>query len=315
MCFLCVTLCNKSIVSMSTRQKLQNKAYIPERWETVNCPVCNSNEFKRWEKFGNKMQYTYVLCKKCKLVYLNPRPVYDETFVFDAYEFYADDDDRYIFTDDFYNTQTSFEKQEVIEICKFDTHRANLLDVGCAAGKFLFRAKPFFKKVIGLEVSSRMAELVRDKLNINVLTDKFEDVIYHEKFSCINISHVIEHFPYPHVWLQKAKSLLEEDGILVISVPNMFSLDRLVKRFVKKIGLFKNAWAPWRTPDHLFEPTVKAMKFLINNEGFMIIDYYSYSRKKMNVNSLSGRIYHRFFRFGSNLKFILKLNKSNNEGL
>ena len=294
---------------MSTRQKLQNKAYIPEKWETVKCPVCNSNDFKEWEKFGDKMQYTYVLCKKCRLVYLNPRPLYDETFVFDAYEFYADDDDRYNIDDNFYNIKTTFEKHEVQEVCKYDTHRSHLLDVGSAAGKFLFRAKPFYNKVTGLEVSSRMAELVKVKLNINVLTDKFEDINTEEKFSCVNMSHVIEHYPYPHVWLQKAKSLLEEDGILVISVPNMFSLDRLVKHVTKKLGLFKNAWESWRTPDHLFEPTAPAMKFLFKSEGFQTIDYYSYSRKKMNINSLLGRIYHRFFRFGSNLKFILKYQK------
>jgi len=294
---------------MSTRQKLQNKAYIPEKWESVNCPVCNSNEFKEWEKFGDKMQYTYVLCKNCRLVYLNPRPLYNEAFVFDAYEFYADDDDRYDITDDFYNLKTNFEKQEIKEICKYDTHRAHLLDVGSAAGKFLFRAKPFYQKVTGLEVSLRMAELVKARLNINVFTHKFEDTTSEEKFSCINMSHVIEHYPFPHLWLQKAKELLESDGILVVSVPNMFSLDRLIKHVVKKLRLFKNAWEPWRTPDHLFEPTINAMKFLFKSEGYLIIDYHSYSRKKMNVNSLPGRIYHRFFRFGSNLKFIVKPKK------
>ncbi len=255
------------------------------------------------------MQYTYVLCKKCKLVYLNPRPLYNEAFVFDAYEFYAENDERYNITDDFYNTKTTFEKQEAQEVCKYDERRTNLLDVGSAAGKFLFRAMPFYKKVTGLEVSSRMAELVKSRLNINVLTDKFENVTPNEKFSCINMSHVIEHYPFPHNWLQKAKTLLEDDGILVVSVPNMFSLDRLVKRFVKKIGLFKNAWESWRTPDHLFEPTINAMNYLFKSEGFKIIDYYTYSRKKMNINSFTGRIYHRYFRLGSNLKFIVKPQK------
>ena len=294
---------------MSTRQKLQNKAYIPEKWEHVICPVCRGNDYKEWEKFGDTMQYTYVLCKNCRLVYLNPRPLYDDAFVFDAYEFYADEDNRYNIKDDFYNTTTDFEKREVVEICKFDTKRTHLLDVGCAAGKFLFRAKPHYKKVTGLEVSSRMAELVRAKLYIDVLTDKFEDLTTDEKFSSINISHVIEHFPFPHVWLQKAKTLLDKDGILVICVPNMFSLDRSVKRVVKKMGLFKNTWESWRTPDHLFEPTVRAMKYLFKSEGFNIIDHYSYSRKKMNVDSWAGRVYHRFFRFGSNLKFIVKPEK------
>jgi len=294
---------------MSTRQKLQNKAYIPEKWENVNCPVCHENDYKIWEKFGNDLQYTYVLCKNCKLVYLNPRPLYNDAFVYDAYEFYAENDDRYNISEDFYETQTDFEEREAAQICKYDTNKTHLLDVGCATGKFLFRAKPIYKKTTGLEVSSRMAEMVSNKLNINVITDKFESAQFNERFSCINISHVIEHYPYPHIWLQKAKEMLMDEGILVISVPNMFSLDRLVKLCVKKIGLFKNTWKSWRTPDHLFEPTVKSMLYLFNNNGYYIVDYYSYSRKKNTDSSWFGRIYHRKFRLGSNLKFVVKPKK------
>lgn len=298
---------------MSTRQKLQNKAYIPEKWEKVTCPVCDGNDYKTWEKFGDTLQYTYVLCKNCKLVYLNPRPLYNEAFVYDAYEFYAENDNRYNISENFYETQTEFEKREISEICKYDNQLSHLLDVGCAAGKFLYRAKPIYSKVTGLEVSSRMATMVSNKLKIPVVTDKFEEAQFENKFSCINISHVIEHYPYPHLWLKKAKDLLENNGILVICVPNMFSLDRLVKLCVKKIGLFKNTWESWRTPDHLFEPTVSSMRYLFKSEGYQIVDYYSYSRKKNTNNSWFYRIYHRKFRLGSNLKFILNLNEMNTE--
>jgi len=291
---------------MSTRQKLLDKAYIPDKWEDVSCPVCNSNQRIRWERFGDKLQYTYVLCKKCHLVYLNPRPVYDDNFVMDAYEFYAENDKRYLITDDYYNKNTDFEAWEAELITYYDKARTHLLEIGTATGKFIFRAKPLFKKITGIDVSKRMAKMVKENLDIDVITEKFENYTTQEKYSCINMSHVLEHYPMPHIWLRKAKEIMEKDGILVISVPNMFSLDRLVKNLIKRLGLFINKWESWRTPDHLFEPTVKSMKYLINTEGFVIVDYFSYSRNKREIDKGFGKIYHRKFRLGSNLKFIVK---------
>ncbi len=291
---------------MSTRQKLLEKAYKPDKWEEVNCPVCHNNHFYKWERFGDKLQYTYVLCKKCHLVYLNPRPVYDDTFIFDAYEFYAENDKRYELTDGYYLTQTDFEAWETEIIAQYDKKRTHLLEIGTATGKFIYRAKTLYPKITGIDVSKRMAKLVKENLDIDVVTEKFEYFSTQDKFSCINMSHVLEHYPYPHKWLQKAKEILDADGILVISVPNMFSLDRIVKNLIKRMRLFINKWESWRTPDHLFEPTVKSMKFLLKAEGFQIIDYFSYSRNKREINKGFGKIYHRIFRLGSNLKFIVK---------
>jgi hypothetical protein len=75
---------------MSTKQKLENKAYIPKAWEDVACPICNSTDKQIYERFGNEWQYSYVLCHSCQLVYLSPRPKYDDEFISDAYEYYAD---------------------------------------------------------------------------------------------------------------------------------------------------------------------------------------------------------------------------------
>jgi len=294
---------------MSTRQKLEKKAYIPKAWEEVDCPFCQSNDFRKLETFGNDNQYTHVLCKNCRLVYLNPRPLYDDEFIHDAYEFYADNDARYAIGDDFYERESRFEKIEVEEIIKHDLKRTALLDIGCAVGKFLFRAQAHYTNCIGLDVSSRMAAMVKEKLNITVMVGKFEHLNFDKKFSCINMSHVLEHYPSPALWLEKAKTLLEPEGVLIISVPHMFSADRIVKRFVKKVGLAKNSWESWRTPDHLFEPTIPAMLWFLKNHGFELIDFYTYSRKKLRTDSILGKLYHKKLKLGSNMKFILKAQK------
>src|SRR5664279_2761226 len=62
--------------------------YIPNAWEKVPCPFCGSTEFSIYERFGSELQFTYVLCGHCTLVYQSPRPKYDQHFIDSAYASY-----------------------------------------------------------------------------------------------------------------------------------------------------------------------------------------------------------------------------------
>ena len=48
-------------------------------------------------------------------------------------------------------------KKEVENLLKYDKKRTNVLDIGSAMGTFLYAAKPYYKKLIGLDVSEKMA--------------------------------------------------------------------------------------------------------------------------------------------------------------
>jgi SAM-dependent methyltransferase len=292
---------------LSTKQQLENISYIPKEWETVLCPVCCSSDSRLWERYGNEWQYTYVLCNSCHMVYQNPRPKYDANFVYDAYEFYASDEETEFQADPvkYYEVNGSGYKNDLRDILIYDKKRTAFLDVGCYLGSLLYYAKPYYKQVFGVEISTIMAKLAERALNVRVFTDKFENLNTNVKFSCISLSHVIEHIPNPHQWLQKAKQILDDDGIIVISVPNMFSLTRLIKLFYKRIGIRKGKWESWRTPDHLFEPTIKGMARLFELNDLQVINFYTYSRSDHKFMS---HLIHKKLYFGSNLRFIVKSN-------
>lgn len=292
---------------MATKQKLENKPYQPHEWETVSCPVCGSGEKVEYEKFGDEWQYTYVLCQSCELVYQSPRPKYDETFIYNAYEFYADDEDQFDSSGENFMGQTKEDyEKEVAELLQFDKIRSGILDVGCATGDFLSVAQKYYDEIDGLDVSGRMAALVKKRLGTDIFTSSFDALKTDKQFSCIRMSHVIEHIPDPHDWLQKAKNMLTKEGILVINVPNMFSADRKFKLLLKKAGLRKGKWEPWRTPDHLFEPTVPAMLQLFQMNDFKVLVYYTYSRKDITASSGLAQLYQRKWHMGSNLRFYLQ---------
>ena len=283
---------------------MNREPYIPEAWEEVDCMFCDSADKKLYHRYGNDLQFTYVLCNNCSLVYQSPRPRYDKAFIEAAYG-------RYFMFDPGYQYQTKAKKifnEELIEISKYDTRQESILDVGSAMGDFLNVAQEYYPLVEGVDVSEQMASFVKKNMDADVHLDKYENLSINKKYTCIHMSHVIEHIPNPVDWLEKSKELLADEGVLVIAVPNMFSLSRLFKLFLKRVGLRKGKWKDsWRTPDHLFEPTVKSMKKFVTENGYQILDYYSYSRKNMTARGGVAFLFNRWMYLGSNLRFYLRV--------
>lgn len=277
--------------------------YEPKEWEEVNCPYCNSNDHKLYEKFGDRLQYTYVTCNKCSLVYHNPRPRYNKDFLEAAYEKYFVFDPNYE-----YKEKDLWEfREEVNEIVQFDKKRSAILDVGSCMGDFMKVALDKYENVAGVEIAESMASFTEKKLGVKIIRKQFQDIKSDQKYSCIHMSHVLEHIPNPNEWMQNAAHLLEENGILVICVPNILSIGREIKIFLKRIGLRVGKWKEsWRTPDHLFEPAIKSMKFLCKRNGYEILDYYTYSRTDPISKKWLSKLMQRKLKIGSNLRFYLR---------
>lgn len=290
----------------------QNKEYVPHKIEHVSCPFCGGKIHTPHEDFGHKLQFSYVQCGHCSLVYLNPRPAYDEEYLKTAYDAYSDtnyhvthggelnEDERGV-VDDWKKMIALFEK--VLG------RKGRILEVGCATGLFLLAAKEMGWETYGIDISVPMIEHM-----VNVQKIEGQAGQYHEmmgltdkgKFDVIFSSHVIEHIPVPNIWMDKFKDELVDDGILCLQVPNQYSPERVFKRFLKKLKLKRENWEKWRTPDHLYEPHHKSMRYLIEKHGFKIHSYETYSRKDIMNEKFVSKIRHRWLKVGSNLRYILR---------
>ena len=278
------------------------KDYTPHAWESVNCPFCNSNKREHYEKFGPKLQYTYVRCLECGLIYQNPRAKYDETFLKDAYEVYEGYFPDYVFSE---KTLNGWDK-ELKEILKFDKNRTGILDIGPAMGDFLKVSQNYYKCCAGVELAENMAGFIESELKLKVYVGSYSDIDFNEKYSCVHMSHVLEHIPNPKDWLYKTKQILEDEGVLALSIPNMYSLPRRFHLFFKRLGLKKGYWKDSsRTPDHIFEPTIPSMLKFISDNGYKVLEYYTYSRSDMDSSRMFSKIYNRKLKWGSNLRFFL----------
>ena len=257
------------------------------------------------------MQYTFVECLDCSLIYSSPRPKYDQDYIDSCYATYQYFEDATL--DDLNSIHTSglsmFEK-EIKQLIRFDKLRSNVLDIGSGMGTFLFAAKPYYQKLTGLDVSENMANFVREKVGVNVLLEQFQDHESEEPYSLIHMSHVIEHVPNPNEWMQHAHKLLHPQGILVINVPNKMCYSNVMQHWFYRLGLkkqYSSSWKdPTRTPDHLYEPTIKSFLKLIDQNNFKVLEYYTYSRKDpVSDGSFLSRFVNRTLKIGTNLSFIV----------
>ncbi len=291
--------------------------YFPDKWDTVHCPFCDGDNYAVYEKFGSELQYTYVLCRQCGLVYCNPRPAYNQHFIDAAYASYYQYADN-ISVDDLHSINESSAEMfahEVKHLISYDAARTGVLDIGSGMGTFLLAAKKYYpNNIAGLDVSVKMASFVKENIGVPVHITQYEEYFPEVKYSLIHMSHVLEHVPNPNEWISHSRALLEPGGILVINVPNKFGIGNRMQHLFYKTGVkkqFANDWAdPSRTPDHLFEPTIKSMKYLLAKHRFEILEYYTYSRRDPVSNrSLFSRLVNRVLKQGTNLALITRAMK------
>jgi len=152
-----------------------------------------------------------------------------------------------------------------------------LLDVGCGSGSYLDLAKMLGWETYGVEVSPVAASraLARNhRVHTGQLLDAaFPDGFFHH----IQFWHSLEHVSDPLGTLNRAHSVLADDGTLTIGVPNIDSLGA---------RLFGNNWFHLDPPRHLFGFGRSSLPGLLIRAGFRICHMRTYSIPRDWVCSL-----------------------------
>lgn len=298
---------------MATTLTESNQRYLPTAWEEVPCPICSATAHRPHEKYGPDNLYTYVQCRQCDLVYSNPRPVYDAAFVDTAYAVYDVESHHMKHGGELDAGQRHRVEQNKIALKQIERQlgrKGSLLEIGCHNGLFLKAAQESGWQGVGIDVSQAMTDAVTTFFGIPTYCGQYHelDLSRHGKFDVIYCSHVIEHIPNPNEWLTKMRQELAPDGVLCLNVPNQFSLDRKFKRLLKKLGLKKEVWEVWRTPDHLYEPHLKPMKHLLTQNGFRLTQALTYSSKEKEHLGWVDRLVHEKWKTGSKLRLLARPN-------
>ncbi len=227
--------------------------------DIVSCPYCASNakSFK-WNLFDDahlawSENVKVFRCKSCNLVYSHIKNI-DAAYYNDKY---------YVFQKHRESADRAFAKHCIEWIISYTAiFGKRILDVGCGNGYFCEEAKKMGSIVVGLEPSIQTGLDVENRVGIKVVKGFFEDTeIDEEPFDIITMWDVFEHSPFPLIMLKKVRSLLNENGVLALSVPNFSSLFSFVA------GPFWKGFNNY----HISHFTKDKIKEVLENNGFNII--------------------------------------------
>jgi 2-polyprenyl-3-methyl-5-hydroxy-6-metoxy-1,4-benzoquinol methylase len=154
--------------------------------------------------------------------------------------------------------------------------KSTLLDVGCATGSFLARARAQGWVVSGLEVAEHTSAYARRELGLNVITgaaDELALLFEPDSMDVVTLWDVIEHVRDPLDVLVQVGQVLRPGGRLFISTP---SLDGWVAQF--HFLTLARAWEVWPHPEppyHVYQFSRKTMERLLEQAGFTSIAFSS----------------------------------------
>jgi SAM-dependent methyltransferase len=233
------------------------------------CNYCGSNNIKEFifvkDRFS-KERFLYNKCKNCGLIFLDK--IISET---DIMKYYPENYEAYKVGNDL-----KINTKKIRFVRLFCENCSSILDVGCSSGDFLKVAKENgFKKIAGIEINSEMAKIASES-GIEIIGNSLFDIdIASQLFDVITLWDVFEHLPEPKISLERINTLLKEDGVLIMSIPNLKSFDRF---------LFKENWIGWDAPRHFFLFDQKLLRDLLNKNGFYYLNTFGITGAKGAFN-------------------------------
>lgn len=181
----------------------------------------------------------------------------------------------------------------------------NVLDIGCATGvngRFLLDNK-IAKNIIGVEFDHDMANLASqfyNKVYVGDLnSEQFIELILdcNLTFDYIIYGDILEHLINPAKVLEQLNKLLNREGKIIISVPNISHIELFIQVYVKgtwpknERGIFDKTHLSWFTRKDIID--------LVKRAGFNNVKYYRKYRSRDAIGS----------KFNFYTKVLKKINK------
>ncbi len=168
------------------------------------------------------------------------------------------------------NTYYSYKRPEMLGFIPQGAKK--VLDIGCGEGSFATSIKKKFNsEVWGVEMNPLAAEIAKKNIDRILVGDvlKIMDEIPNSYFDCIIFNDVLEHMVDPYTVLEKIKTKLNNNGVIVCSIPNIRHISALKKLLINGVWRYEDAGLFDKT--HLRFFTKKSIVEMFENLDYNII--------------------------------------------
>ena len=250
-----------------------------------SCPICTTEmkfKFVTKDYLVTGESFDIVECEACSIRTTTPFP--DKKIIGNYYssdDYISHDDKVSGIFDSIYGLVRTYQlnKKKKLIGKYFNKSNGKILDIGCGAGDFLQYMKENHWNINGVDTSNKARKIANKKLNIKVMDPK-DWINNKEKYDVITCWHSLEHVHEPWVYLDKIKKSLTQDGFVIVALPNYQSTDAKI---------YKEFWAAYDTPRHLYHFTIKSMNKTIKPHGLNIESIYRMNFDPFYVSMLSAK--------------------------
>ncbi len=210
--------------------------------------------------------FTLFKCNKCEVLHTKPVPEEDQMQNFYQSPGYIS---HTVKPATFFEKAYFFIRKRMIKrkIRYIEDHfggKPKILDYGCGTGEFLKKCIEKGWKGFGFEPGENARKIAQDKTKINIMINRDQLNEFSERpFDVITLWHVIEHVADPDKAMICINDILKKNGLLVLAVPNYDSYDA---------KHYKESWAGYDVPRHLYHFNERSMKILGEKYGFQLIN-------------------------------------------
>lgn len=258
------------------------------------CPACDSDKIALYHSDfrGN----AFYWCSTCDVQFMNP--VYSDATLDEFYANYTFDATAY---EDITEKQLFVIHDNFKAIDNVVKTHGKLLDFGIGNGSHTVVARDKGWDVTGYDVDCIATERVKKKLGVDVKCGDFFDIDWgNTKFDMLYINQVMEHIKNPVKHLIHFRKILNDNGYLFITVPNIRATNTRIKFFLEKIGLRKkNVGKYYDSDHHVFYYHPGSLAKLLTSNGYTIIHTHNCIKPKTDkskfVQFVSNNILENFY--------------------
>lgn len=233
-------------------------------------PICNNCGSKSFEVFLNEISYwqysgtfRLVTCTDCRLIFLHPRPIISEIGKYYPNDSYWGQDIAQTFLDSDWKKERAKGYDFLYKLIARHGKKGAILDIGAGTGMFLSRFKELGWVTDGVELSKEAVQFAKKVFGLKLKTGDFLNFSFKNNFyTVVSLNNVLEHLHQPKETLAAIRPLLSDQGLLVITVPNIESFG--MKLFGKKSHLLQ-------PPRHLYQFSEHTLTDMLNRTGYNVI--------------------------------------------
>ena len=182
--------------------------------EEVDCPVCQSDQRTR---LFQKQGFSYNRCQNCTHVYVSPR------ITAATQHLMLDNLDNLSMEDKYLEVQRVY-AESICYLLSLRVSGTRLLDIGFGHGYLLQMARAYNFEAYGIDGSLAHVENLQSLFGGRVAHCVLgRSPIPWKEFDVVVMSHILEHMPNPDAVLHEVRGILNPDGLLYVTVPDIGS--------------------------------------------------------------------------------------------